>query len=510
VGFSKIARVVRRSFGTVSPQRTKPELHRYLPLLAVLVLVSVSAVRDARIVFRYSSAVGANGYYYVLQVDHIRAHGRDYFSKVTPAALYLLAGIAYLTSDSVIGVKLGSILFTSLLNIGIFFLVSEYLRSAWYGFAGAALATISGLHFYFLAEFISNLGGCMLLVWSLWCALKFARLKKPGWAVASLVLFALAVFSHRLILPVATPLLVCYVVHKWLFANDTSRQKRVVAIVVLAVIWVLPALLAAQHIVPLPDSWLREISIPPRIPLDRNTFPEVIVLSMVSISILILLVWRRPHRSFDLAERILATASVFSLGIILNPFLVPALGSTGLGQRLRLISYIFVAVLAPGLVRLLQRVNLGGAIPYAAALVAAMMIASAALPLPAGLRNSFLEQRERLIGSLKRVSPELGPSVMVVAPHGDQFVVTATTGFPSQNEVPSQSNFRTVYWLLTDVTDPGLASRSLLLFKTSSGATVLTDDATLRSSLPLMLPESRATLSERNPTLESIQLLARP
>lgn len=482
-------------------------IRKYLPVFALLIVVGLSAARDAEVVFQHPQAVGVNGYYYVLQVDHIRAHGRDYFSKVTPGVLYLLAGISYLTGDTVVAIKLGAIVLHAALCVGIFLLVSGCLRSGWYGVAGAFLLAISGLHFHFLTEFVSNLGGWSLLVLSAWCALKFADRKKPRWVVASLFLLVLAVFSHRSILPVAGLLLICGALENCLLARERIKAKRIFAILTIAVVWAAPALLAAQQIFPLPESWLRELSIRPRVPLDRYGFPESTLLIVVSISVLAVFLWQRWHHSGNLAETTLATAALFSLVVTLNPFFNPELGSAGVGQRLRFASYIQVAILVPGLIWLLRRVNRKGLIPYAIALVASIMIASVTLPWPTGLRSDYLARRETLIRSLKRVAPELGPSTMVVAPHGDQFVVTAATGLPSQQRPPSQSQFQTVYWLLNDVTDPAFTTRSRLLFKTQSGATMLADDVIVREWWKVMSQTKRRKLLEKNPTLKSIQSL---
>src|SRR5712692_6505469 len=52
-----------------------------------------------------SEPIGLDGYYYVLEVNHILDNGRPYFSTTTPLVFYLQTAISYLVGNTVLGVK---------------------------------------------------------------------------------------------------------------------------------------------------------------------------------------------------------------------------------------------------------------------------------------------------------------------------------------------------------------------------------------------------------------------
>ncbi len=174
--------------------------HKRWPMFALLGIVSISAIRDAFYLFRYPVASGVNAYYYVLQVDSLRNTGHLYFPKLTSAVLYFLTATSSLFNDTPKGLKVGAIIIQAALCVGVFFLTSESTRSCSLALTGTLLFVISNLHFYFMTEFISNLGAVTLLVWSSWCLVRFDRDRKAVWLVLSGILLVGAVLSHRSIL----------------------------------------------------------------------------------------------------------------------------------------------------------------------------------------------------------------------------------------------------------------------------------------------------------------------
>src|SRR5436190_1314 len=113
------------------------------PLVALASLLLFSAVRDASMLFRYPVAVGADGYYYVLQVNELLNHGRLYFPSNTP------------------------LIFCALAN---------------------AFLHDSGIH--------KELRGVALLIWAGWSAIRASETHDRRWIIFSVALLIGALLSH--------------------------------------------------------------------------------------------------------------------------------------------------------------------------------------------------------------------------------------------------------------------------------------------------------------------------
>jgi len=490
----------------LAPQESwKIDFRAHRPALALFGLLASISVHDLMAVLRYPTAVGVNGYYYVLQVENLRTHGHLYFSKTTPVVLYGLTGLSYLTNNSIAAVKLGGVALHILLCLGLYLLVSEFTRSKWIGLSAGVIVAVSGLRLYLIVEFVSNLGAAMLLVWSAWCWIKYLRQRKGIWAIGSGVLLSLALLSHRSAVPLASLLMICAVLQNRLLTRERASAKLVVALSITFLFWVAPALLAFQPIIRLPQLLVDQVTASPKIPLDRYAFPEELVLLLVSPLVLLFFFRRRLSSQRDVGEIALATVALFSLAVTLNPFLETKHGWGGIAERLRVFSYVEVAILAPGLIWLLLRDDKKRWTAYTGTFIASMLLVSAALPWPNGMRTNYMERRQALIQSLGAAVPKLGPSPIIVAAHGDEFVVTATTRLASQQRPPSELRNR-VYWLLSEVSDAELINVSLILFRDQSTATVLTDQASLRDRWDTMSSWGKKQLLERNPGLSRLFL----
>jgi hypothetical protein len=136
-------------------------------LAALLLIVAAGAWSDAATLFSSPYAMGADGYYYVLQIKELLTTGHFYFPIRTPLILYALSGISYLTGDPVASVKVASVVLHSALCLGLFALIAATTRSLWLGVVGGLLTVVSGTHFYMVVEFINQLGALTLLVWGL-------------------------------------------------------------------------------------------------------------------------------------------------------------------------------------------------------------------------------------------------------------------------------------------------------------------------------------------------------
>lgn len=468
--------------------------------LALIAALAGFALREATLLRPYPVAAGIDGYYYVLQVANLRDHGHPYFPAATPAALYFLTGISYLTGDPASAIKAGALILSMLLCVGIFLLVSECTRSKWLGVVVGTLPLASSLHFYMLTEFVSNLAAVGLLVWCAWCMLRALRGRRIAWAGFSLLLLAGAALSHRSALPLAALFAILLALREHLFAAEPHGRRRAAALLVVFALWLAPAALWAQKPFSLPAPLAGGLSVRPEWPLDYYALPEEAALLVTSLATILLLFLQRRRFPTGSADRLLGAVALFSLIITLNPFLDREQGWLGFTERLRALSYIQVAILVPGVIWLLLRWRREYA-AYVAAVVAPLLMVSLNLPLPRGMQPAYLGRRQELIQALQKVSWTLGPAPIIIAPHGDQFVVTATTGLASQQRPPRNHQYEKLYWLLNGVNEQALRDGSSVLLRDQSGATILVEDDVFRRCWEAMTSLDRGRLLRENPHL---------
>jgi hypothetical protein len=133
-----------------------------------------------------------------------------------------------------------------------------------------------------------------------------------------------------------------------------------------------------------------------------------------------------------------------SLLVTLNPFLNRSAGWSSGSERLSALAYVQLAVLLPSLLWLLspltKRVLMLTAICFTAL--------SLAKPLPHGLRYDYLRDRTILLNNLVAKRSAIGDVRTVIAPHGDQFVVTHALGVPAQQRVRTGEDQSMVHWLV--------------------------------------------------------------
>src|ERR1051325_1574698 len=206
-------------------KREREERTRW-PLIVLAVVLMLSVARDGSLLLRYPVAVGADGYYYVLQINELLNHGHFYFPTNTPLVFYALAAFSILTRNTILAIKLGSLGFNLFASLSVFALVSSISRNRWLGVLGAAIAAISGMHFYMLAEFIKNLAGLALLIWAAWCALRASANHEARWIAMSVTFLALALLSHVSIWVVAPALFVLVFLAKFLLNREHSKLLR--------------------------------------------------------------------------------------------------------------------------------------------------------------------------------------------------------------------------------------------------------------------------------------------
>jgi len=104
------------------------------------------------------------------------------------------------------------------------------------------------------------------------------------------------------------------------------------------------------------------------------------------------------------------------------------------------------------------------------------------------------------VQSLQLHAAEIPKDSIIVAPHGDQFLITATLGLSSRQTPPNDPDSGDTYWLLSRVENGALLDRSIVLFTNANSATVLIKSRALEASLPAMDSVERFSLYRRTRT----------
>jgi hypothetical protein len=187
---------------------------------------------------------------------------------------------------------------------------------------------------------------------------------------------------------------------------------------------------------------------------------------------------------------------VLNLSVFVNPELI-AFGALG---RLQTLMYLQVALFVPYAIWLLGQTNRQYA-AYATAFSIPLLILSVYTHLPPGLQPEYLRNRERLIRALPASVADIPPDSVIVAAHGEQFVITSLTGIPSRH-VLSQTKAESTYWMLhqfpASLVRPPVRS---LMSQTDGSPSVLISNDELWQLWPQMSPGLQERMIIRNVTL---------
>lgn len=478
-----------------------PGLRRWLrwEYLVLLLILSGGIVYDLTVLTRSPVAVGIDGYYYVLQVDTFRNSGHFYYPTKTPLVLYFLSFFSLLIGDTVFAIKLSSVVLHALLCVGVYALVTSATRSVWLGVLGIALAASSGLHLYLVAEFINSLGALTLLVWSAWGGIRAWQTRSKGWAIFAATLLAAAFLSHRMTPAVVLVVAVTAVITAWLMG--TNRRYKWVALIISLLLWCAPLLISMQPFLDLPTWLRREFINAPQWPFRRLDVAEGLLLLVASLLTLFLITRAKRQTQTGIARHVFANVALWSFLITLNPFLNHHTGFQGIVGRLSSIQYIHAAILLPGLIWLLTPIY-RYAYVFVLILCFGLLLLSVTAPLPYGVRPEYLADREHLVRQLPSQRQRLCDSPFVIAPHGEQFVVTSILGVPAQQRPPLASQYKCTYWLLHHVKQSVLTDERVVFIGGEGGLfSVLIEDGELRQLLNNIPVGERRWLLGGNPHL---------
>jgi hypothetical protein len=303
--------------------------------------------------------------------------------------------------------------------------------------------------------------------------------------IASGILLVLAIGSHRSIIPLVT-------VGLWSFSlwalflrarnNQNLSQQILIFIAVLLSIAFPVLIVLSSSWISFPIDIQNNLTSFPKLPFRLSTLPEILLLSIFTPFCLWLMLSKQGENLSQTFKYTLGTIALFSILLTLNPFLSSDLGFSSLGGRLRVLSFIQVSLLVSGSVFLVSerwKANKINRIVWGliAVIVVPIMIGSYSLPLPRGIQKDFLETRENMIQGLENNKKNLDKNSIIIANHGQQFLVTAITGIKSQQTYPKEGELKPIYWLVEGVATTLLDKSMLVLFKDARGQnTVIVKD----------------------------------
>jgi hypothetical protein len=268
---------------------------------------------------------------------------------------------------------------------------------------------------------------------------------------------------------------------------------------------ILPALIAAQKFVELP-AWLgNELLIRPRLPISLRSpvgKAEMVALLLAAPATLFLIARHRPALPGNPFSLVVCAVALWSLLITLNPFLNHDVRQLGIIGRLDHLMYLQVAIILPALVWLSLHINRR----LAAAMLAltfVFMLASMIAALPNGLRPQYLLERQQMIQALPEQRQQLSTNPLVIAQHGDEFVITWVLGIPAQQNFPTTSQGQSTYWLLHQVNPITLTPSAIVVMEEDNGSgLILMKHGDLTQWIDTINEEERNRLFAQNPHLK--------
>jgi hypothetical protein len=423
----------------------------FIFILGIVFFVS----RYLFLAFRNSFSIGIDGYYYTLQVESYLTNGFLYFPTNTPLILYFLSLISYIIDNTPAGIKFVALLLLLLLAMGVYTIVLDFTRNYLLGFLSIFLIFLSGLHLYLAFEYISYLGGLTFLIWSLVFLIRLidSQGNRITVGISFFCLSIIAIFSHRSIILIAFTGLIC-LVFSHLLLIYLKKEKKIYQIgflLIFVLILFLPIIFSLE---PNLDIFLvsKDIKMLPSFPSHFATLPEIIILFFVSPIVFFIIILDSENSLINGRKKtILVAFLVWTMTISLNPFISSENGFFSIGGRLRTVAFIQVAIFVPFLFNILINFH-NKIISYLSYIILPLMLWSFLSPIPRGIQSDYLTARALLINGLTKKLEIVSEDSLIIADHGDQFVITAIAKVHSQQTFPqNKNNFFEIYWLLRNV-----------------------------------------------------------
>ncbi|HEY0100633.1 MAG TPA: hypothetical protein VGB76_16930 [Pyrinomonadaceae bacterium] len=467
----------------------------------MLAIIFTALVHDAYLLFRYPVAVGVDGYYYVLQVENLHDRGTLFFPNSTPLVIYLLVALKFFVSSTVLAIKVGSFLFHLALAAGVFALLKTLTRSRMHAMCGTLIIGASSVHLFMLSEYIAHSGGLALLVWGAYFTVRAVRTGNTWWKGGAVIALVLASLSHRsCIFMIAVLAVMLFIYHLIMTPVRVNRRRTLTAGAVGLAFFISPLVFAGQTFVALSPEVRDESLASPGLSFGRVAILEKCLLLLCSLLFLVIS-FKHSRRRQTFVYKVLGTISVLSLLMTLNPFLDRSGGWLSASERISALAYIQLAILLPGLFWLLSPSVGRLARPLCVASVICFSAFSLVISLPYGLRDDYLHDRIRLIKSLTEQRQALTHLRRVIAPHGEQFVITYSLGVPAQQRVTPGEDLSTTHWLLQHFDRRNLNSVEGVIVLDEQQSTFIVPDKHLDAILRAMPLWEGLELTKANPHL---------
>lgn len=495
----------RRAINNRPGTRAGTRAPRFWAELILCAIILCSIARDLELLFGHEAAVGTDGYYYMLQVRSLHESGRLEYPSNAPLVLHLLSLLCRLTPDIVAGIKAGAMLLHLLLGAGLMALLSALGCARLLALAGAALLAASKLHLYFLAEFTSQLGALVFLVWGGYFFARAQKSKRIAPAFLSLAFLCAASLSHRSSWAILGVTVSGSILLR-LMRVSLPRRAWIVTPAVCLICWAGP--FGLSHFAP--AMMEPELLPKPNLRIFNDNEIELLILVWAApLAIWMALGGKSEQRRSEQARAALSGGcALFALAFALNPFLAHERGLIGITGRLSILAHLEAALIVPVLARSWRERMRGAEICLAeiclAAIVLICAIAGMAGRPPKGISEGFMQARERLIKGLAERADALPGEAIVLAPHGDQYVVTAVLGVVSRRSRPRGASGRPVYWLLHRFPKRLALPADVVSEGTRDAATVLISDQALMSFVRTLTAGERRALFAANTHLRDM------
>ena len=396
-------------------------------------VVALGTLIRACLLFAVAAPFGRDGYYYVLQVEHLRHAALAIpTTSVVPIALMTLASTII---GPVAGIKLVALGASAALSLGVIRVVWEYSGRGELALAAGVLATCAALHNMLVVEYVNNLGAMAFFVWALVWLERLARVGLNRAIVPLCMMVAGAALSH----PSAAAALSIVLLFRVL-----SRPGLRLSTTALLIICVGVTLTAVRLRSSLEISWASA----PLVGLWSHPSGAYSVLLLVAAGGHLLSRYRQRASALAAARHvpILACLLVVSIAFVANPAFGYGSAFRTAPDRLALWGWLLSAICAPLLCIEIDGRYSPRSLVFGAALLGCTLLAGATQGLPAGADPTFLLEREHLVSAIRQLPPNALAGMTVIAEHGNQFAVSLITGAGAR--AASSERADQVVWLL--------------------------------------------------------------
>lgn len=415
--------------------------------LASLTWLSTTAVWEAAV------PLGRDGYYYVAQVQALRAGEPLPYETAFSLGVRLMWLLGLPLESVELGNKAAVVALYGVLLCAGWRLAQSLCGSGAFALLAPAMMAISGARFYFISEFHSNLAGMSLLTLS--AAIAFDPRRSPLTLIVAVLLCTSAIVAHKSVMVVCVAASVATLIG---VLRSAPTPIRLGACAGGALVGLALSVVLRDPTLPVLSLWEGNVLAFPRWQFQGYSFaPEAVALWVLWL----IASWSGWIHSPE-NERLRVSLLILSAILALNPWANYSTTLTSAAERLGLWSHILVAVLVPDAAKwiMARRQPCAG---VASAALLALVTLCVTQPRPVvGASREYIVRREQLVTDLSVSGlPALGRGSVVVAEHGDQYAVSYLTGVNAVGSRNRTGHNTRVFWLLHDTTGSSVRTRAV-------------------------------------------------